>query len=195
VKITPPSWLFVKYRPSMDINENPNNKPLVGVSQCLLGDAVRYDGQSKANSIVIKKLGKLFNLVPVCPEVEAGLSVPRPPVQLSGSIKNPKLIGRDDPTIDATNIMQKYCLIKVSGLKKLSGFIFKSRSPSCGLNSTPVYIDGQCVSKTARGIFAKHLCEAYPGLPIIEDSELENKKLLDGFIQLVLFKSDNYTLK
>ncbi len=159
-------------------------KPLVGISQCLLGDAVRYDGRSKANKIVLEQLSLLFDLVPVCPEVEAGLSIPRPPVQLTGSIENPKLIGRDDPSIDVTNIMQRYCDIKPAELKHLSGFIFKSRSPSCGLNSAPVFINEQCVTETSRGIFAKIMCTAYPDLAVIEDSELENKNLLHRFIQL-----------
>ena len=167
----------------MEIN---NDKPLVGVSQCLLGDAVRYDGKSKTNQIVLEQLSQLFELIPVCPEVEAGLSIPRPPVQLTGSIKNPKLSGRDDRSIDVTNIMQQYCETKPAELKHLSGFIFKSRSPSCGLNSTPVYIDGHCVTNNERGIFAKHLCQAYPHIPVIEDTELEVKNQLESFIQAVL---------
>ena len=69
------------------------DKPLVGISQCLLGDAVRYDGQSKANKIVLEKLSDLFEFIPICPEVEAGLGIPRPPIQLTGSIEQPKLTG------------------------------------------------------------------------------------------------------
>jgi len=164
---------------------NKNLKPLVGVSQCLLGDTVRYDGQSKANAIVLEKLNKIFTLIPVCPEVEAGLSIPRPPVQLTGSIKNPKLTGRDNPGIDVTDIMQQYCRTKPAELKHLSGFIFKSRSPSCGLNSTPVYINGQCISETSRGIFAKSLYENYPDLAVIEDSDLENGDHLNKFTESV----------
>jgi uncharacterized protein YbbK (DUF523 family) len=167
----------------MEIN---NTKPLVGVSQCLLGDAVRYDGRSKANQIIIEQLTALFNLVAVCPEVEAGLPIPRPPVQLTGSIHNPKLTGRDDPTIDVTDIMQRYCETKPAELKHLAGFIFKSRSPSCGLNSTPVFIEGKCVTETGRGVFAKRLCASYPELVVIEDIELENKITLDNFIQSIL---------
>jgi len=162
-----------------------NLKPLVGVSQCLLGDTVRYDGQSKTNAIVLEKLNKIFTLIPVCPEVEAGLSVPRPPVQLTGSIKNPKLTGRDDPDIDVTDIMLQYCKTKPAELKHLSGFIFKSRSPSCGLNSTPVYINGQCITETSRGIFAKCLCEIYSDIAVIEDSELENGDRLNKFTESV----------
>ena len=163
-----------------------NDKPLVGVSRCLLGDAVRYDGKSKANQIVLEQLSQVLELIPVCPEVEAGLSTPRPPVQLTGSIKNPKLTGRDDPSLDITDIMQAYCETRPLGLNHLSGFIFKSRSPSCGLNSTPVYIDGHCVSETGRGIFSKSLCKTCPDLPVIEDTELEAKNQLERFMQAVL---------
>ena len=84
-------------------------KPKVGVSRCLLGDAVRYDGQSKPDLIVIEQLSKIFELIPVCPEVEAGLPVPRPPVQLSGSIDKPRITGRNDPQLDITDMMQAYC--------------------------------------------------------------------------------------
>ncbi|MDT8282845.1 MAG: DUF523 domain-containing protein [Gammaproteobacteria bacterium] len=160
-------------------------KPLVGISQCLLGDAVRYDGRAKTNKIVLEQLSLLFDLVPVCPEVEVGLPIPRPPVQLSGSIENPRLIGRDDPLIDVTDILQRYCDIKPAELKYLSGFIFKSRSPSCGLNSVPVFVDGECVTETSRGIFSKTMCTLYPHLVVIEDSELEDDNLLRRFIQLV----------
>ena len=157
-------------------------KPVVGVSQCLLGDAVRYDGQSEANAIVLEKLKTIFELVPVCPEVEAGLSVPRPPVQLTGSIKNPQLTGRDDPAINVTDIMQPYCQAKPAELKHLSGFIFKSQSPSCGLNSTPVFINGLCVDENNRGVFARVMCQTYPDLAVIEDNELDNKTALNKFI-------------
>jgi uncharacterized protein YbbK (DUF523 family) len=161
-------------------------KPKVGVSQCLLGDAVRYDGRSKANSIVIEKFAEIFELIPVCPEVEAGLGIPRPPVELTGSIESPKLTGRDDPSLDVTSLMQSYCNKKPAELSHLSGFIFKSRSPSCGVNSTPVYIDGHCASETGRGIFAKHFCKAYPELPVIEETELKIENLTDSFILAVL---------
>ena len=167
-----------------------NKKPIVGVSQCLLGDAVRYDGQSKANTIVLEELSKLFELIPVCPEVEAGLSVPRPPVQLTGDIKNPKLTGRDDSNLDVTDIMQNYCLKKPAELKHLSGFIFKSRSPSCGLNSTPIFIHGDCVTESSRGIFARHLCDTYPDLIVIEELYLKDPKRLRAFTRAILTEYD-----
>lgn len=162
------------------------SKPLVGVSRCLLGDAVRYDGQSKANQIILEQLSQVFEFLPVCPEVEAGLSVPRPPVRLTDSIINPKLTGRDDHSLDVTEIMMTYCNSKPDELKKLAGFIFKSRSPSCGLNSTPVFINEKCVTETSRGIFAREFCQRYPQLPVIEDNELENGNLVENFIQSIL---------
>ena len=160
-------------------------KPRVGISQCLLGDAVRYDGKSKANKIVLEQLSTLFELIPVCPEVEAGLSIPRPPVQLTGNTENPLLIGRDDSSIDVTGIMQAYCKHKIPELAHLHGFIFKSRSPSCGLNSTPVFIDGQCVSESSRGVFARTLCQTYPDLAVIEDCDIDKPEKLKQFKQRV----------
>lgn len=162
-----------------------NLKPLIGVSRCLLGDAVRYDGQSKANQIILEQLAPLFEFVPVCPEVEAGLAVPRTPVQLTGSIESPRLIGRDDVSIDVTAIMHRYCESKPAELAQLTGFIFKSRSPSCGLDSTPVFIDGRCVSENSRGVFARRLCTVYPDLPVIEDSDLDDPALLQNFIRRI----------
>ena len=87
--------------------------------------------------------------------------------------------------------MQDYCNTKPAELKHLEGFIFKSRSPSCGLNSTPVFKNGECITETGRGVFAKKLCETYPDLAVIEDCDLENKKLLDKFIQSILIKQTN----
>lgn len=162
-----------------------NEKPSVGVSQCLLGDAVRYDGKSKANKIILDKLSQLFELIPVCPEVEAGLGIPRPPVQLTASVERPRLTGRDDASVDVTDIMYDYCKYKPAELNGLAGFIFKSRSPSCGLQSTPVFINDECVSETSSGVFAASLCKAYPDLIVIQDNQLDDKDMLDNFIQNV----------
>lgn len=171
----------------MNHNKSPV-RPRVGISRCLLGDAVRYDGESKANTIVLENLSQLFELVPVCPEVEAGLGVPRPPVRLTASIEDPRLTGRDDPDIDVTEIMADYCQHKPAELESLAGFIFKSRSPSCGLNSTPVFIDNQCVTESSRGVFARSLCANYPDLVVIEDTELTDQTRLDRFIKDIFGK-------
>ena len=165
-------------------------KPKVGVSRCLLGDAVRYDGRSKPDIIVIEELSEIFELVAVCPEVEAGLPVPRPPVQLSGSIDKPRITGRNDPQLDITDMMQAYCQRRTAQLDDLAGFIFKSRSPSCGLNSTPVFIDGRRTSDTGRGVFARTLCQALPQLAVIEETALHDSARRHAFIQSVLSQKD-----
>lgn len=159
-----------------------HEKPLLGVSRCLLGHAVRYDGDSKANTIVIEQLGVLFELVPVCPEVEAGLAVPRPPVQLTGSIEHPRMTGRTNLRLDVTDLMQSYCNSRPAELGQLSGFVFKNRSPSCGLHSAPVFINGECVTETSRGLFARAMTTMYPDLPAIEESELEMPDKYQQFI-------------
>ncbi|MFC1588637.1 DUF523 domain-containing protein [Pseudomonadota bacterium] len=159
------------------------NRSKVGVSQCLLGDAVRYDGQSKPCAIVIEQLSQQFDLIPICPEVEAGLSIPRPPVQLTGSIESPHLTGRDDPGIDITELMCNYCENKIPKLDELRGFIFKSRSPSCGLNSTPIFVDGTRITETSSGVFARALQAAYPDMPVIEETQLESPDILNKFIR------------
>jgi len=175
-------------------NDNSlNNKPKIGVSQCLLGDAVRYDGKAKPNHIVIQQLSQIFQLIAICPEVEAGLSTPRPPVQLSGNINSPRLTGRDDPSIDITEMMRSFCSNKMQTLHNLHGYILKSRSPSCGLNSTPVFIDGKCVTETSRGVFARQLCKDYPNLPVIEDTELDNPKTYQHFLEAVRIFSKQHT--
>ena len=160
-------------------------KPPIGVSRCLLGDAVRYDGDSKPNPVVIVRLGALFELLPVCPEVEAGLTVPRPPVQLTGSIEHPHMTGRDDPNLDVTDALQTYCTGRPAELKHLCGFVFKSRSPSCGLYSTPVFIEGNCVTETSRGLFARAITRAYPDLPVIEECQLVTPEAHATFIHRV----------
>ena len=115
-------------------------------------------------------------------EVEAGLSIPRPPVQLSVSIENPSLIGRDDADIDVTEFMQNYCNTRPAQLNHLSGFVFKSRSPSCGLNSTPVFINGECVTENSSGLFARAMTSMYPKLPVIEEVDLEETDKYKQFI-------------
>lgn len=157
----------------------------LGVSRCLLGDRVRYDGESKPHHIILERLAAIFELVPVCPEVEAGLPVPRPPVQLTASIEHPRLTGRDDASIDVTEDLQLYCQRRIPELDRLDGFILKSRSPSCGLNSTPVFIDGNCVTESGSGVFASEFCRQYPDLPVIEETQLDEPVKLDRFIRAV----------
>jgi uncharacterized protein YbbK (DUF523 family) len=160
-------------------------KPLVGVSRCLLGDAVRYDGASKPDAI-IGELGELFELIAVCPEVEAGLGIPRPPVQLSGDIDSPRMTGRDDSSVDVTAAIEAWCELKLPELACLHGFIFKSRSPSCGLGTVPHFIHGRVVSESADGLFAHQFSRHYPHIAIIDDTALTDTGQREHFVQRVL---------
>jgi len=161
------------------------SKPVIGVSRCLLGDAVRYDGAAKPCRIVIEQLGQQFELVAVCPEVEAGLPVPRPPVQLTGPAGRPRMTGRDDPQLDVTESLQAFCERRIPQLAGLSGFVFKSRSPSCALGSAPLYVDGKCVSPELDGLFAAALRRRYPQLPVIDECGLEQPAMRAAFIRAV----------
>ena len=160
-------------------------RPVIGVSRCLLGDAVRYDGKAKPHRFVLDTLSRRFSLYPVCPEVEAGLGVPRPPVQLCGDPLAPRLTGRDDPALDITNTLDAWCRQKLATLPVLHGFVCKSRSPSCGLRSTPVFSGDDCISETGRGIFARRLCERFPELPVIEETGLDDATQSSHFLAAV----------
>lgn len=169
----------------MTITGSKKVKPRVGISQCLLGDRVRYDGRSKPlDESILHTLQKNFELIPVCPEVEAGLSTPRPPVQLTGTLEMPRLTGRDDPTLDVTEQLRQFSGSRTKQLSDLSGYIFKSRSPSCGLNSTPVFSEGRIVTENSRGIFAHTLLSHYPELPVTEDSQLDEHRLAQFILQV-----------
>lgn len=163
-----------------------DSKPRVGISQCLLGDRVRYDGDSKPlPDATITALNEAFDLVAVCPEVEAGLGTPRPPVQLTTSMERPEVTGRDDAGLDVTERLYSYSENRVKDLDGLSGYVFKSRSPSCGLNSAPVFINNEQVTDSGRGVFAATLCTHYPHLVMIEETELAQPDALTRFIQAV----------
>ena len=159
----------------------------VGVSRCLLGDAVRYDGGHRRDEIVCGALTRLFELVPVCPEVAAGLGVPRPPVRLvergGGGIR---VVGTEDDGLDVTEVLAGHSRALVSGLEGIGGFVLKSRSPSCGWVDVPVFhVDGNVAGFTAMGVFARALRQAFPDMPLIEETELNDAALLEDFVRQV----------
>jgi len=175
------------------MNSHSHNKPQVGISQCLLGERVRYDGDSKPLSDeTLAALNRAFELLPVCPEVEAGLGVPRPPVQLTASIEHPRVTGRDDKSLDVTDRLYKYSENKVEQLTELSGYIFKSRSPSCGLQSTPVFINNEQVTDRGTGVFTAILCEQYPHLVTVDEITLADAAARDRFIRDVLNRHQSH---
>jgi len=126
-----------------------------------------------------------FQVIAVCPEVEIGLSVPRPPVQLTGELNNIKITGRDDPSIDITKPMQQYCQQRPAQLNSIQGYIFKSKSPSCGIKDIPVFnSDGQPVG-TSQGAFARAILQYYPDLPITDEQGLQSPEQRDDFLHQI----------
>lgn len=155
----------------------------IGISACLLGKKVRYDGTHKLNrSLKRWASSKGIKFIPVCPEVECGLPVPREPMNLTGNPESPRLV-TIHTGIDYTGKLRKWIRKKLEALKgeNLSGFIFKSRSPSCGLRS--VKIKGY--RKKINGLFAASIIRAFPGMPVIEDEGLKGSDSKRKFLKKV----------
>lgn len=161
-------------------------RPRVGISRCLAGDQVRYDGTHKRDSGLLAVFGPLVEWVPVCPEVEVGMGTPREPIELvpsdsgvpSGS-RIVRLIGVGSRR-DWTVAMHAWARQRADALRtlKLAGFVLKARSPSCG----PVVGD-------MRGLFAQALLDAMPDLPIADEDELQDPQSRDAFLAHLLDRS------
>lgn len=157
----------------------------IGVSSCLLGEKVRYDGGHKLYRYLNEVLSHWFSFVPVCPEVGCGLPVPREAMRLEGDPAAPRLV-TNRTGIDLTEQMQAYCRRMVVELERedLSGFIFKKNSPSSGLFRVKVYGKGMPV-KSGRGLFAQAVVEHFPLLPVEEEGRLEDPALRENFLERV----------
>ncbi|GFE61878.1 DUF523 domain-containing protein [Geobacter sp. AOG2] len=169
-------------------NSSPDPAPVpiaVGVSSCLLGERVRYDGGHKHDRSITGCLGRLFRLVPVCPEVGCGLPTPREPMSLEGDPAAPRLVANMS-RIDLTDRMLTWCARRVVDLEgeNLCGFIFKKGSPSCGLYQVPIH-DGGAVRNGA-GLFATALTRRFPLMPVEEEGRLSDPGCREEFIQRVL---------
>lgn len=156
----------------------------IAVSSCLMGQCVRYDGSHRRNAGIINLQLADVELLPICPEVAIGLGVPRPPVQLVDKDGDIRVLGLEDPTLDVTDKLTTYAL-EVAEQAGISGYIFKSRSPSCGLKDVKVYASTGEVIQPGRGLFADTLLRALPLLPVIEDEELQDPAARSRFLEQV----------
>ena len=156
----------------------------LGVSSCLLGQRVRYDGDHKRDFYISETLARYFEFVPVCPEVAIGLGVPRPPIRLVGSAANPRAVGVDDPSLDVTTALATYGRRQGRALRGVSGYIFKSRSPSCGLARVEIFARGGG-SRRGTGVYAAGLRAVLPLLPLAEEEQLREPMLRDNFLERV----------
>lgn len=156
----------------------------VGVSQCLLGENVRWDGGHKLDRFITDVLGPFVELVPVCPELEVGLGVPREPIHLERRGRGLALVGVKSGA-DHTERMERWSENRVAGLGALDlcGYILKSKSPSCGMERVPVYDANKVPSKVGVGLFAKALLEGQPDLPVEEEGRLCDPRLRESFIE------------
>jgi uncharacterized protein YbbK (DUF523 family) len=164
--------------------------PRVGISRCLLGDDVRYDGTNRRNAAV-EDLAAFVEWVAVCPEVEVGMGVPREPIQLVRDARGVRA-GREvvrlkgaQSSEDWTERMTQWASARVAELGRLriSGFVLKARSPSCGPAGALVHDGlGEAVP-SGRGLFAEALATVMPGLPIIDEETLDDPRARERFLQ------------
>ena len=158
----------------------------VGVSACLLGERVRYDGGHKRSAVLTDVLARHFTWVPVCPEVEIGLGTPREPVHLIGAPRAPRMVGVTSGR-DLTSDMTAFARRRARALLALdiAGYVLKSASPSCGLRDVPVRPAEADDPVPGRGLFAAALVEGCPGLPVVEERDLVDAAAREAFIARV----------
>jgi len=158
----------------------------LGISSCLLGERVRWNGTHKLDRFLTETLGRFVEYIPVCPEVECGFDVPREPLRQVGDPNSPRLI-TSRTKIDYTGRMTLWARKRVIELEKeeLCGFIFKSRSPSSGMERVKVYNENGIPVKKGVGIFARAFMEHFPLIPVEEDGRLHDLKLRENFIERI----------
>jgi uncharacterized protein YbgA (DUF1722 family)/uncharacterized protein YbbK (DUF523 family) len=168
------------------MREGEAQKIRLGVSACLLGQEVRYDGGHKRDHFLIDTLGPFVEWVPVCPEVEIGLGVPRDAIRLVGDAAAPRLVVEKTGQ-DLTARMQRYARARTRELESLDlhGYVLKRGSPSCGLFRVRVYDEEGVVRGHGAGAYARALIERFPLLPVEEEGRLGDPALRENFIERV----------
>jgi uncharacterized protein YbgA (DUF1722 family)/uncharacterized protein YbbK (DUF523 family) len=158
----------------------------LGVSACLLGEQVRYDGGHKRDLFLLNTLGTFVQWVPVCPEVEIGLGMPREAIRLVGEVDDPRLVGVKSGR-DLTATMRTWAREQLEGLAalRLHGYVLKKNSPSCGLFRVRVYDHNDVPARTGRGIYADELVKRLPLMPVEEEGRLHDLPLRENFIERV----------
>ncbi|MCP5143123.1 MAG: DUF523 and DUF1722 domain-containing protein [Chromatiales bacterium] len=157
----------------------------IGISSCLLGEKVRYDGGHKKDNYITGTLADYFEFVPVCPEAAIGLGIPRPTIRLVGAAEAPRVRGVKDASLDVTDRMVAYGREMVGRLTGLRGYIFKRGSPSCGMERVKVYTEQGMPNTSSAGVYAREIMAANPLLPCEEEGRLGDPMLRENFIQRV----------
>jgi uncharacterized protein YbgA (DUF1722 family)/uncharacterized protein YbbK (DUF523 family) len=162
----------------------------LGVSSCLMGQKVRFDGGHKRDRYLVNVLGRWVTWVPVCPEIEIGMGIPRPTIRLVGTVERPSLVDPKNGE-DFTERMQVYSEKRVGELieQDLDGYVLKRKSPSCGMERVPVYGKGGSPNHKGSGIYARVLMERWPHLPVEEEGRLNDPVLRENFIERVFCRN------
>ena len=156
----------------------------IAVSSCLLGHKVRYDGQDRKHSHVLK-LCEQFHCIAICPEYAIGLGIPRAPINIVQIDSEKRARGVENPKLDVTESLMDYADSIYESIPKLCGYIFKARSPSCGVNSTPFFSETGVELGVASGIYSYGIQQRLPNLPVIEETELKSDEDIQRFIKAV----------
>jgi uncharacterized protein YbgA (DUF1722 family)/uncharacterized protein YbbK (DUF523 family) len=166
--------------------ETMKDRPNLGISACLLGEKVRYDGGHRLDRYLKDVLGAYVNWIPVCPEVECGMTVPREIMRLTGNPDSPRLVTLSSGT-DQTERMMNWTKKRLNNLEKqnLVGFVFKARSPSCGMRAVKVYNGLGFPQKKGIGLFADAFTLRFPLIPVDEEGRLADPALRENFIERV----------
>jgi len=156
----------------------------IGISQCLLGEPVRYDGGHKRDALLADTLSRQVEWVPVCPEVEAGLGVPREPMRLKGTAVSPRLV-TITTSVDHTAAMQQFSARRLRELEQLelSGYVFKARSPSCGIEKVPLMNAQGVETPEGVGLFAQALMTHFRAMPVEDEDRLHDPNILKNFLK------------
>jgi uncharacterized protein YbgA (DUF1722 family)/uncharacterized protein YbbK (DUF523 family) len=156
----------------------------LGISACLLGEKVRFDGGHKLDRFITETLGKFVEFVPVCPEVECGLGIPREAMHLAAAPEGPRLV-TVRTQVDHTERMLAWARKRVVELEQedLCGFIFKSDSPSSGMERVKIYSGKGGAAKTGVGLFAREFMQHFSLLPVEEEGRLNDPGLRENFLE------------
>ncbi len=163
----------------------PSTPIRVGISACLLGEEVRYDGSHKRDAFLVDVLGLFVEWVPTCPEVAIGLGVPRPAIQL---VRDDALrLVEPERAVDHTASMRRFARTRVRELGKqaLCGYVLKQGSPSCGIHDVKIWRASGRPLRSGTGLFAQALLDAHPGLPVEEEGRLQDVELRAHFIERI----------
>jgi uncharacterized protein YbbK (DUF523 family) len=159
----------------------------VGISACLLGQKVRYDGGHKRNDPLLDFLGTHVVWVPVCPEVEMGLGTPRPPMRLVRVKAGIRMI-TIETRVDHTTTLETWAETRLDELARatLCGYVLKKDSPSCGVQGVKVFDETGKYTSAGRGLFAEALLRRWPQLPVEDEGRLADPRIRQDFLQRVL---------